>query len=59
MLKEYLFYLYVSWKKEKGVVIVDNSKMRKDFFFFLQEWTVFFCNLIINEHSKKIGLARR
>ena len=31
MEKEYLFYLYISWKKEKVVVISHNNKMSKDF----------------------------
>ena len=31
MKKEYLFYLYISWKKKKVVVICHNSKMSKDF----------------------------
>ena len=30
MEKEYLFYLYISWEKEKVVVISHNSKMSKD-----------------------------
>ena len=56
MKKEYPFYLYISWKKEKVVVIADNSKMRKDFF-LKQEWTVPICKFNIKEQSWKTGLV--
>lgn len=32
MKKEYVFYFYLSWIKEKVVATVDNGKMRKGFF---------------------------
>lgn len=57
MEKEYLFYLYISWEKEKVVVISHNSKMSKDLKKKKQEWRMPTCEFSMREQSWKTGSA--